>query len=198
MKELAIMTYANKKQVELILEKHKSAITAYAWIYHDKDKTDPHCHIFLKFATDRKGTDILKWFECATDFKGEEANTRFEKVRSADGLINYLTHEKNPEKHHYDQSEIIYSDENAKEELLKECEIDNGYGALQAMLDNIPLKEIARRYGRDFIRYYSSYKNLWNDIKVEEQRLNYIKDREKYEKEQEFFKYYANGEIIIK
>ena len=170
MKKIAIMTYAKAKQVELILKNHEDAIGAYAWIVHDKDKTDTHCHIFMTFNSDRRAVDILKWFESCTDEKDEKANTRYETVKSNEGLLNYLTHEKNPEKHHYEEKEIHYSSEEARNELLESCDVDNGYEALEMMLNNIPLKDIARKHGRDFIRHYISYKTLADDIRKAERR----------------------------
>lgn len=170
MKKIAIMTYAKASQVELILKNHENAIGAYAWIVHDKDKTDIHSHIFMTFNSDRRGVDILKWFECTTDQKDEKANTRYEAVKSNEGLISYLTHEKNPEKHHYEEKEIHYSSEDARNELLETCDVDNGFDALEMMLNNIPLKDIARKHGRDFIRHYISYKTLADDIRKAERR----------------------------
>lgn len=76
MKKIAIMTYAKANQVELILKAHEQTIESYAWIIHDKDETDTHIHIFMTFNSNRRGVDILKWFECCTDFKDEPANTR--------------------------------------------------------------------------------------------------------------------------
>ena len=183
MKQIAIMTYASKTQVLSILEKKKAAYTAYAMIEHDKDKAPKHCHIFIKFNCNRNGTDILKWFELCCDKNGVLVNTRFEQVHSEKGLHDYLTHSNTPEKHQYSESEIIYSDENAREELLKECVQDNGYGALEDMLRGVKLKEIARKWGRDFIRHYNAYKMLTEDIRKEEWRetLKEIKEKEKYE-----------------
>lgn len=170
MKRIAIMTYAKAKQVELILETHKASLAAYAWIVHDKDKTDTHCHIFMSFNSERKGTDILKWFECCTDEKDEKANTRWQYVKSNEGLLKYLTHENAPGKERYNESDIKYSSEDARNELLESCECDNGYEALEMMLNEIPLKDIARKHGRDFIRHYISYKTLAEDIRKSERR----------------------------
>ena len=170
MKQIAIMTYASKAQVLSILQKRKSAYTAYAMIEHDKDKAPKHCHIFIKFNCQRNGTDILKWFELCCDESGELVNTRFEQVHSEKGLLDYLTHSNTPNKYQYSESEIVYSDENARDELLKECVQDNGYGALEDLLAGVKLKEIARKWGRDFIRHYNAYKTLACDIRFQEQQ----------------------------
>ena len=38
------------------------------------------------------------------------------------------------------------------------------------MLAGVKLKEIARKWGRDFIRYYNAYKTLACDIRFQEQQ----------------------------
>lgn len=198
MKKIAIMTYAPLAQVKTILEKKQGAYTAFALIQHDKDKAPKHCHIFIKFNCERRGTDILKWFELCCDENGEIVNTRFEQVHSEKGLLDYLTHSNTPEKHQYDEKEIIYSDENAREELLKECIIDNGYGALEDMLLGVRLKDIARKWGRDFIRHYTAYKMLANDIRLEENDERARMWAKIAEQEIENFKQTANGQAEIK
>ena len=190
MKEIAIMTYAKLSQVKLILQNKKNSYTAYALIEHDKDQTDTHCHLFIKFNSERRGVDIQKWFENCTDVNDKPANTRFENVKSKKGLIDYLTHKNNADKAQYDESKIIWSDENGKEQLLKESEEDNGYNALEKMLNQIPLRQIAKEHGRDFIRYYNSYKQLRDDImyqerqkKIEDEQLKLINELEQTKKE---------------
>ncbi len=170
MQAISIITYAKEKQLELILKNHESAISAYAWIKHDKDNKEPHIHLYIKFNSDRRPTDVQKWFENCTDNKDEPANTLWQKVKCPQGLITYLTHANEPNKHQYEEKEIHYSSEDAKNELLEEFNEDNGYDALQQMLDNIPLRDIARKHGRDFIRYYNSYKQLAEDIHNQERR----------------------------
>lgn len=203
MKEIAIITYAKLSQVKLILQNKKNSYTAYALIEHDKDDTDTHCHIFIRFNSDRRGVDIQKWFENCTDINDKQANTRFESVKSRKGLIDYLTHKKNTEKAQYDESQIIWSDSNAKELLLEEQEEDNGYNALEKMLNNIPLRQIAKEHGRDFIRYYNSYKQLRDDImfqerqkKIEDEQLKLIGELEQTKQELLFkVKSLENGRI---
>ncbi len=197
MKSLALVTYAKKAQVQIILDNHKNAIEAYAFIEHNKEKGEIHNHIFIKFNTDRKGTDILKWFENATDYKDERANTRFETVKSNIGILNYLTHKNQPDKFQYDESEIVFSDENAREKLLEEIERDNGYNALDDLLKGTPIRDIARKYGRDFIRYYNSYKMIATDIKVQEREIEQRKKEETFGLNNLTFSHNGQTELII-
>lgn len=170
MQAISIITYAKEKQLELVLKNHQSAISAYAWIKHDKDNKEPHIHLYMRFNSDRRPTDVQKWFENCTDEKDEPANTLWQKVKCPNGLIAYLTHSNEPNKYQYPETEVHYSSEEAKNELLEEFNEDNGFDALQQMLDNVPLRDIARKHGRDFIRYYNSYKQLAEDIRSQERR----------------------------
>ena len=149
-----------------------------AYIVHNKDDAPPHIHIFMCFGSDRRGTDILKWFDNLIDEKGQLINTRFEAVKSSESLLDYLTHKNEADKFQYSEADIIYSSEQAREKLLEDT-TDNGFGALDEMLNGIPLREIARRYGKDFIRNYYSYKALKNDIIDEERRIEQKLAREK-------------------
>lgn len=178
MRKISILTYANKLQVETILERKKGAYTDYAYIVHNKDDAPPHIHIFMCFGSDRRGADILKWFDNLIDEKGQLINTRFEAVKSSESLLDYLTHKNEADKFQYSEADIIYSSEQAREKLLEDT-TDNGFGALDEMLNGIPLREIARRYGKDFIRNYYSYKALKNDIIDEERRIEQKLAREK-------------------
>lgn len=178
MRKISILTYANKLQVDTILERKKGAYTDYAYILHDKDNAPPHIHIFLAFASDRRGIDILKWFDNIIDEKGQIINTRFEPVRNSESLIDYLTHKNEQNKHKYEETDIIYSSEQARERLIEDT-ADNGFNALDEMLNGVKLREIARKYGKDFIRNYISYKTLKNDIIEEEKEIKRKELKEK-------------------
>ena len=178
MRKISILTYANKLQVETILERKKGAYTDYAYIVHDKDNAPTHIHIFMCFGSDRRGIDILKWFDNLVDEKGQLINTRFETVKNSESLLDYLTHKNEKDKHPYSETDIIYSSEQARETLLEDT-AENGFGPLEEMLNGKPLREIARRYGKDFIRNYYSYKALKNDIIEEERKIEQRLAREK-------------------
>lgn len=71
----------------------------YAWILHDKDKTEnKHYHYVLIFPNPRSLKSV------ASDLN--LPYIMIEKVRSKKGMLDYLTHENNKEKHHYSLSEI--------------------------------------------------------------------------------------------
>lgn len=79
--------------------KSKFPDVKYAWILHDKDKTEnKHYHYVLIFPNPRSLKSL------ASDLN--LPYIMVEKVRSKKGMLDYLTHENNKEKHHYSLSEI--------------------------------------------------------------------------------------------
>lgn len=121
------LDYINKKIKTLVASGNN--ITEYAYIIHDKDTYDedgetsdgrkykkgdlkaPHIHLMLKFKTPQMLHCIANWFEV----KENNVNKIKGKWVSA---IRYLTHANHPEKHQYDDSEVVcnfdYSSEKEK------------------------------------------------------------------------------------
>lgn len=83
------------KRIEEIYKNDK-----YAYICHDKDKSaeHKHFHFLLIFDSPRSFKSIANDLEIPV--------TMFQKVYSKKGMLDYLTHENDPNKHHYDLSEI--------------------------------------------------------------------------------------------
>ena len=79
----------------------------------------------------------------------------------------YLIHDtevaKEQGKYVYDKQDIKGYNLSFFEDTSKQ-EIDNLTLALSDMLDGIPLDEIMKKYGRDFIVHYGHIKTLFNDI----------------------------------
>lgn len=72
----------------------------YAYILHDKDKSAErkHCHYYLEFKSPRSFKSIANDLEIPV--------TMLEKVYNKKSMLDYLTHENDSNKHHYDISEI--------------------------------------------------------------------------------------------
>lgn len=71
----------------------------YAYICHDKDvSTHKHYHYVLMFESPRSFKSIANDLELPV--------TMLEKVYSKKGILDYLTHENDPNKHHYSIDEI--------------------------------------------------------------------------------------------
>lgn len=83
------------KRVEEIYRNDK-----YAYICHDKDKSaeHKHYHYVLMFDSPRSFKSIANDLEIPV--------TMLQKVYSKKGILDYLTHENDPNKHHYSLDEI--------------------------------------------------------------------------------------------
>lgn len=97
----------------------------YAWILHDKDNAEHnHYHYYLEFPNPRSFKSLADDLELPV--------TMLEKVYSKKGILQYLTHDNDPNKHHYDQSEVVtnfdletekYDDNNDGPDIQKEWEL---------------------------------------------------------------------------
>lgn len=83
------------KKIEDIFKHEK-----YAYILHDKDKSaeHKHYHYVLMFSSPRSFRSVANDLEIPV--------TMLQKVYSKKGILDYLTHENDPNKHHYELSEI--------------------------------------------------------------------------------------------
>lgn len=204
-KKFDIMTYAVTEEInEILTAKFKEgSIDAYAYILHDMDchedgrKKEPHSHIVLLTTTHRTATSVQNWFRHCHDFKGEFCNTFVETTKEYyDGSIHevdlkgatyYLVHEnKNGEplgleKWHYDWDEVT----SKNLELLKnppqlhigrKPKEDRTFEILEDILAGKNLREMGRKYGRDFILHYRQYFDLAQAIKLQEDEICEIQE----------------------
>lgn len=89
----------------------------YAWICHDKDvSTHKHFHYVLMFNSPRSFKSLANDLELPV--------TMLEKVYSKKGILDYLTHENDPNKHHYSLSEVT-ANFDVEEEKKKDDHPDN-------------------------------------------------------------------------
>lgn len=172
-RSFSLSTYLEKKQVSDVLLKHDKQIRAYAYIEHNKDITEDgkpkerHIHILLRSVNARTVEDIKNWFKGFTDINGLPVNTLGQEMHDISSSFEYLTHSTEQAikdgKYQYDESDIVSNDLSYFKENLSNDE-DNISLALQELLEGIPLKEVAVKYGRDFIIHYQSIKMCFNDI----------------------------------
>ena len=95
------MTISLKQDITKEIEQYGK----YAWILHDKDiiletgeLKEAHYHYYLEFPNARSINSVASELGIEPNF--------IEVVRDKKGILNYLTHAKNPEKHQYDISEV--------------------------------------------------------------------------------------------
>lgn len=118
----------------------------YAYITHDKDTSaeHKHCHYVLMFNSPRSFKAIANDLEIPV--------TMLEKVYSKKGILDYLTHENDPNKHHYSLDEIT-----ANFDIEKEKKDDDGFPFLEFYNDycklrsgDISVTELVNKYNTYF------------------------------------------------
>ena len=188
-RQFFIRTYLNPDEFEPIIK----AARNWAYILHDKDGGEPHYHIIAVFKNARSEGGIKATIP-------NTQQTRIEIVKNGiEACYRYLTHEDNPEKYHYSKDEIQsngkgYFEENKAEHETAEQMIDD-------ILQGLSLRELARRYGRDFMKNWRKYIEFARAVMGQEdgERIGY----EQMIEEREFFKmiklnHDAQFEIISK
>lgn len=162
----SIMTYLRPTDIAKVFDDKCDKVRAYAYCTHDKDEnTEPHTHVIVWLNTPYPSSSIKNWFR-GEDVKGELANTLAEPCKDIAAMFRYLTHKDNPDKYQYGDDDVICSDPSMFED---DVQTDDTWTAVDDLLNGVPLKEVARRYGRDFIYHYSHIRQLVNDIRMEEQ-----------------------------
>lgn len=172
-RNFSLVTYLTEQQIKAVIEKHNNQVKAYAYILHDKDITEEgsskknHYHLLIALVNATSISGIKKWFSGFTDSTGMEVNTMCQITNDICGSFDYLTHNtegaKLDGKYLYNDSEVKgFNLEYFKDISLQN--VDNLTLALQEMFEGVPLEEIFKKYGRDFIIHYGHIKDLFNDI----------------------------------
>ena len=182
----SVITYCSKSQIAEVIGSHNSSIRAYAYIYHDKDETEPHWHLVLRTFDAWSIPQIEKWWKGFIDEKGESINTFVQRATDLYALHEYLTHSdpqsKEEGKHQYSPSDII---SNGLFDLVpKKDAVDDTYEMLEHMMNGASTKWMVRRYGRAFVYHYSQFmavkEAMQQDEWMEQSRLSDI--RQGYQK----------------
>ena len=122
----------------------------YAYIYHDKDGVEPHFHILCVFKNPR----ALKGIQ---DTIKSDQNTLGEPVKSSlEEMYKYLTHERETDKVLYPKESVVCDSVSFWETLTAE-EGSITDSLIDDILQGLPLRLLARRYGRDYMRNYKAY-----------------------------------------
>lgn len=172
-RNFCLMTYLNEQQIKTVLAGHDRQLKAHAYITHDKDKNENgelkqvHMHLLLALVNNTTCDAVRNWFKGFTDEKGQPINTLAQPMHDISGSFEYLTHNTEQAKA---EGKYIYDDTSVKGGNIKYFqdttlqEVDNLTLALDDLMNGIPLIEVAKRYGRDFIVHYGHIKTLYNDI----------------------------------
>lgn len=172
-RNFSLMTYLKPQQIEDVLHGHDRQIKAYAYITHDKDKNEfgelkeKHIHLLICLVNNTTVDAIRNWFKGFTDEKGMPINTLAQPMHDISGSYDYLTHDTEQAR---EEGKYIYPPDEIKGlnlDFFKDTnkqDIDNLTLAIDDLLNGIPLDEVRKRYGRDFIMHYGHIKMLFNDI----------------------------------
>lgn len=177
-----VRTYATAESLESALE--GKGLEAYAYILHDKDGCEPHLHVVMLADRSRRGKDLYAWLKDCVDSKGQPANSEIEVVRSMDACHKYLTHSddasKQKGKHQYTESDIVYPmgaepweyktpvDVQFQAREKERASAEKCDQLIQDIIDRVPAREMARRYGRDYMKNHMVYRKFAAEVLLEE------------------------------
>lgn len=181
-RRLFIRTYSPEQNVKSFLTKQDRNIQSYAYINHNKDVYDdgspkePHIHLLIYSKEGVRLTSLFKYFT---------ENTRIEIPVNTFSAFQYLTHENHPEKYQYRPDEVVkhstprfYSvaSENAEQEAKEEAN-----RLWLEDVQNLTRKELAIKYGRDYVRNEDRYRYFANDILSEARNKSLYQEVEEAE-----------------
>lgn len=151
----SIVTYGNKEEIERL----KSIAKHYAFILHDKDGGEQHWHCIF---TCEKWVSLNK----IKDTINNGQNVLGEQMKDKEKAFRYLTHKDNPEKHQYEEKEIIC--DNIGYWKKEEIDTNNISQMIDDINNGISYREMAIRYGRDYIKNRHIYENFARIVMVQE------------------------------
>lgn len=174
-RNFSLVTYLSENQLNEVLQRKSEYIKAFSYCVHDMDKDkEKHTHIILLLNSPRYVSTVKNWFNGYVDDSGNTVNTLCQKCHNVTSAFDYLIHKDNPEKYQYDPCLRITSDLQFFSETSDNEDVAKL--ALFDLLDGVPLREVAKRYGRDFIYHYGHIKDLLHDILCEEENLSLRND----------------------
>lgn len=156
-RQWSILTYAKEEEFSDLL----NCAQHWAWAYHDKDENEPHAHILLIFKHPRAFAGIKAMIKSDQNTLGEPIKKGLHEV------YEYLLHRGKPEKYQYAE-ECRHSDDDDfwEEQKEKEPETDS---LIDDILAGTPLRILARKYGRDYMRNKTAYESFAFQVKLQEE-----------------------------
>ncbi len=143
----------------------------WAWILHDKDKTDPHIHILCTFKQNKSFEQVRKMVE------GEQ-NTFARKMEDKYQDFIYLPHSEDfPDKAIYNEADIHSNDMSFFQRGCKKS-VDNEEFVTDLLDKNMTYRQRAIKYGRDYIRNFKTYEKFVRALRSQENILQRIENGE--------------------
>lgn len=177
-----VRTYATSESLERALD--GKGLSSYAYIMHDKDGCEPHLHVVMLADRSRRGKDMYAWLKDCVDEKGQPCNSEVEIIKSMDACHRYLTHSddtsKQKGKHQYAEQDIIYplgeapwdyktpTDVQFQAKEKRKASEDENEQLINDIIARTPSRQMARKYGRDYMKNHKAYKQFAAEILLEE------------------------------
>ena len=165
-----IMTYASEKQIQDVVLAHQSSIRAWSYIYHDKDEAQPHYHVIFRTYSTWYNTAIEKWFKGLKDRSGEHINTFCEKANDLVALEHYLTHDdfESRQKGKYQYPKSAIRDYGLWDIVPRKDSFDDSYDVINDIISGMTVRDLVRRYGRDYVYHRFAYEEIADKIITED------------------------------
>lgn len=190
-RNFACITYLNETALKLVLLLHSHQIRVYAYAYHDKDTyeddvideesgevvhekgnlKEPHYHILLILNNCNTLSAVRRWFYGYKDKDNKDINTLVQVSRDKYFSFDYLTHNTaecmRQGKYLY-PSDIVVSNDINHFKGHYSADFDSAQLILLDFLKGTPYKEMAMKYGRDFILNFEKYKTFATEMHFHE------------------------------
>lgn len=145
----------------------------YAYIRHDKDDSEPHYHLVVEYTEGKTLRSVMRRF-IDTDFT-EDTNIKVTIGRDRKALAHYLIHETadalKDGKHLYDKNELI-TDNNTWWFSTHYRSKDEPNQFVDDLLNcKLTHREMAYKYGRDYIRNAHHYKGFVQMVATEDRKI---------------------------
>lgn len=177
-----IRTYLTEEDVKGFIK--TLSVAKWAYIKHDeRDGKEPHFHIVLRLNNKTTLSSMrgkVKAFGRGKD-NGKDVNSDVQECIDLNDAFLYLTHESNSAvsagKALYDVKDIKTNDfgyfrsdisSSGKKIETEKCAENTAYQILCDMEKGIKMREMARRYGREFIINFNRYNDFYALMKHEE------------------------------
>ena len=165
-RQFALISYLDESVIRYVIERKSRRIRHWAFILHDKDfkedgsPKEAHYHVLLWLVNPMTVSAVRGWFSVP----GVEANTLGQIVKSGSDIVEYMTHEGNPEKFQYCRNDVV---SDCWEWFLSKSDDSPSMQCLDDLMSGMSLYQLSRIYGREFIINHQKYIELARLIAAE-------------------------------
>lgn len=162
-RDWSFMSYASREELQPLLD----AAEHWALVRHDKDEATPHWHILVHMSTTRASAGLIKLVD-------SDQNTFAQRLRTTrKDAYDYLDHHKEDGKAQYDSAEIESDDKGwwESQKTRKEQESaaeDECEQMIDDIINRVSMRQMARKYGKDFIKNHRAYRDFAFKVYSEE------------------------------